>query len=184
MATQTDNVQLSTESTTYLGQVKWFNTKAGYGFITVTDGPRESSDIFAHHSSVVVNGEQYRYLVQGEYVEFNLATSQDDVHSEHAINIRGVKGGKLMCETRHEVRSARVSYRAQSQQAVSSETVVTPVEVEVLPVSVSVQKKPRQRGSKNMSSEVGEWTQVAKPRKKSVTSDKPAKTPRAPAKKL
>ena len=36
------------------GRVKWFNNKAGYGFITVTDGSRSGSDIFVHHSSIQV----------------------------------------------------------------------------------------------------------------------------------
>jgi len=57
-----------------LGRVKWFNNKAGYGFITVTDGSHSGSDIFVHHSAIGVSSEQYRYLVQGEYVEFGLST--------------------------------------------------------------------------------------------------------------
>ena len=47
-----------------LGRVKWFNNKAGYGFITVTDGDRSGKDIFVHHSGIKVGSEQYRYLVQ------------------------------------------------------------------------------------------------------------------------
>ena len=54
------------------GRVKWFNNKAGYGFITVTDGSRSGSDIFVHHSVIGVASQQYKYLVQGEYVEFDL----------------------------------------------------------------------------------------------------------------
>ena len=41
------------------GRVKWFNNKAGYGFITVTDGSRSGSDIFVHHSSIQVENQQY-----------------------------------------------------------------------------------------------------------------------------
>ena len=48
------------------GIVKWFNNKSGYGFITLKTGPIEG-DIFVHHSSLSVNTEQYKYLVQGEY---------------------------------------------------------------------------------------------------------------------
>jgi cold shock CspA family protein len=36
----------------FTGRVKWFNNKAGYGFITVTDGPKSGSDVFVHHSSI------------------------------------------------------------------------------------------------------------------------------------
>jgi cold shock CspA family protein len=50
------------------GRVKWFNNKAGYGFITVTDGEKNGTDVFVHHTSVVVGSPQYTYLVQGEYL--------------------------------------------------------------------------------------------------------------------
>ena len=89
----------------FTGRVKWFNNKAGYGFITVTDGPKSGSDVFVHHSSVKVDAEQYKYLVQGEYIEFSLATVENDKHECQATNVSGIKGGKLMCETRNETRS-------------------------------------------------------------------------------
>jgi hypothetical protein len=38
-----------------LGQVKWFNNKAGYGFITVSDGEQAGKDIFTHFSSIGVS---------------------------------------------------------------------------------------------------------------------------------
>ena len=90
----------------FTGRVKWFNNKAGYGFITVTDGPKSGSDVFVHHSSVKVDAEQYKYLVQGEYIEFSLATVENDKHECQATNVSGIKGGKLMCETRNETRVA------------------------------------------------------------------------------
>ena len=34
------------------GQVKWFNNKAGYGFITVNDGEHSGKDIFIHYSTI------------------------------------------------------------------------------------------------------------------------------------
>ena len=36
------------------GRVKWFNNKAGYGFITVSSGDNVGSDVFVHHSAIVV----------------------------------------------------------------------------------------------------------------------------------
>jgi len=87
------------------GVVKWFNNKAGYGFVTATSGDKEGSDIFAHHTSVQVSKEQYKYLVQGEYVEFQVVPTEPGVqHDCQAGNIRGVNSGKLMCETRFENR--------------------------------------------------------------------------------
>jgi len=85
-----------------IGRVKWFNNKAGYGFITVTDGPTAGTDIFAHHSSITVSSEQYKYLVQGEYIQFTVITSEGTAHAVQAGNVSGINGGKLMCETRNE----------------------------------------------------------------------------------
>jgi cold shock CspA family protein len=97
------------------GRVKWFNNKTGFGFITAltdSEGVKEGSDVFVHHSAVKVSQEQYRYLVQGEYVEFvlsKLKASGEDASSKHefqAVDVSGVKGGKLICETRWESRSS------------------------------------------------------------------------------
>ena len=66
------NVSATMMQEVYLGRIKWFNNRNGYGFITITDGPRSGSDIFVHHSGLVVSNEQYKYLVQCEYVEFKL----------------------------------------------------------------------------------------------------------------
>ena len=92
----TDDVQ----SERLLGQVKWFNNKAGYGFITVNDGEHSGKDIFIHYSTIRTTNSQYKYLVQGEYVEFNLVKSTAENHEYQAIDISGIKGGPLMCETR------------------------------------------------------------------------------------
>ena len=87
----------SHEETSITGRVKWFNNKAGYGFITITDGDRVGTDVFVHHTRVVVESEQYKYLVQGEYVQFELSDLEDDEkHEFQASNVRGVRGGKLI----------------------------------------------------------------------------------------
>jgi cold shock CspA family protein len=109
----TNAVTTSTDTPRLLGRVKWFNNRAGYGFITVTDGSRSGSDIFVHHSSVKVDSEQYKYLVQGEYVEFILLSTPNGEHEFQAGDVSGVKGGKLMCETRRETREARTQYHTE-----------------------------------------------------------------------
>ena len=96
------------------GRVKWFNNKAGYGFITVTSGEHSDSDVFVHHSAVVVDQEQYRYLVQGEYVTFNLCKVDDTDHQWQAGKVMGINNGKLMCETRLENRQSRTSLDTES----------------------------------------------------------------------
>jgi len=96
----------SNNSVVLTGRVKWFNNKSGFGFITVTDGEKSGTDVFVHHSAISVHSEQYRFLVQGEYVEFSLSEANGD-HEFQASGVKGIKGGKLMCETRNENRSQR-----------------------------------------------------------------------------
>lgn len=95
-------------TTALIGKVKWFNNKAGYGFITLKEG-EDTRDIFVHYSAIRVTNSQYKYLVQGEYIQFDLEKSTDGPHEVKAVNVTGVKGGELMCETRHSVRPRRPS---------------------------------------------------------------------------
>jgi cold shock CspA family protein len=96
----------------YTGRVKWFNNKSGYGFITVTDGNTSGRAVCVHHSSIKVDSEQYKYLVQGEYVDFSLSDTKTSDHEYQAAEVCGIKGGKLMCETRRESRVAHSQYRS------------------------------------------------------------------------
>ena len=144
-----------TSSDRFMGRVKWFNNKAGYGFITVTDGPKAGSDIFVHHSSIKVDAQQYKYLVQGEYVEFALSSVPSGDHEFQASDVSGIKGGKLMCETRHELVTTRTSYKAQDKTQVQT------------PVNPAVEKpvdsdKP--------------WTPARKPRQQSAPDQVPTAT--------
>jgi CspA family cold shock protein len=96
------------------GRVKWFNNKTGFGFISVVGGNdqfKDASEVFAHHSAISVSQEQYRYLVEGEYVEFSVVTNESGEHKFQAGDVRGVKGGKLFCETRHEHRGTATGKR-------------------------------------------------------------------------
>ena len=80
------------------GSVKWFNNKAGYGFVTVKGGDHDGNDVFAHYSAIKVVDDQFRYLVQGEYIEFDLTKDESGKHDFVVSNISGIKGGSLMCE--------------------------------------------------------------------------------------
>ena len=96
------------------GCVKWFNMKTGFGFLTVVHGGgtgelKVGSEVFVHHSNVKVQEEQYRFLVQGEYVEFDVSNVANGQHSCQATNVTGMFGGKLMCETRNDVRQSSSS---------------------------------------------------------------------------
>jgi cold shock protein len=48
----------------FVGTVKWFDSKKGYGFILGPDG----KDVFVHFS--VIEGEGFRSLRDGEQVEY------------------------------------------------------------------------------------------------------------------
>lgn len=101
----TDNDSLpntfTSDDTRYAGRVKWFNNKAGYGFISSTkDG--ENSDIFVHHSALSTTVDQFRYLMEGEYVEFSLSAVNPEDEKVSALDVKGLNGGKLMCETRND----------------------------------------------------------------------------------
>jgi cold shock CspA family protein len=108
MTTVTETSPQATASAEkFTGRVKWFNNNAGYGFITITDGVKSGEDIFVHHTAIVVQSEQYKYLVQGEYVSLSLATTTNAKHETQAVGVSGINGGKLMCETRRENKSER-----------------------------------------------------------------------------
>lgn len=83
-----------------IGRVKWFNNKAGYGFITISENNLTDKDIFVHYSNINVVNPQYKYLVQGEYVEFLLEKMENEKHQFKAIQVTGINGGSIMCETR------------------------------------------------------------------------------------
>jgi CspA family cold shock protein len=48
------------------GNVKWFDSRRGYGFLV---GP-EGQDVFVHYSSIEREG--FRFLRQGDEVEYEL----------------------------------------------------------------------------------------------------------------
>jgi len=141
-----------------LGCVKWFNNKTGIGFITVTDGSRAGTDVFVHHSSIIVENQQYKYLVEGEYVEFDLIRAESDKHEFQSSRVSGLGGGKLVCEARRNLNLTRNDKTSDS------------------PVTSSEPKMPRQRkataprvrseGPKDGDKK--EWTLVGDKRKPQV----------------
>ena len=109
-----NNDKTDTPVSRLTGRVKWFNNKTGFGFITAlteSDSVKKDSDVFVHHSAIKVAQEQYRYLSQGEYIEFVLSklTASGTGESKHefqAVDVSGIKGGKLICETRWEAKAS------------------------------------------------------------------------------
>lgn len=81
------------------GCVKWFNNKAGYGFVTIKGGEQDGKDVFVHYSAIKVVNDQFRYLIQGEYIECDLTKDPTNKHEFVVANVSGIKGGSLMCES-------------------------------------------------------------------------------------
>jgi cold shock CspA family protein len=99
---QAEQAQAEPQSKKQSARVKWFNAKSGFGFATVLEGTLQGQEIFVHHSEVTVNKEQFRYLVEGEYVDLEIKEATKGDHKYQGSNITGILGGQLMCETRNE----------------------------------------------------------------------------------
>ena len=134
----------SSEKKSLLGCVKWFNNKVGYGFITLSDGTLEQ-DIFVHHSALNTSDEQYKYLVQGEYVSFELVKSSDldSKHEYFAGNVSGVNGGKLMCETRNFTKPNPTTYSPKKKTSYRTPTSSRDYDYRPRPSSRDYDYRPR-----------------------------------------
>ncbi len=60
------------------GEVKWFNDKKGFGFITLESG----EDIFVHHSEI--QGDGFKSLNEGQKIE---CETQSGPKGEQATNV-------------------------------------------------------------------------------------------------
>jgi CspA family cold shock protein len=107
MATAVEETMSTTEkveslSERYNGRVKWFNSKSGFGFVTIIEGNLMEEDVFVHHSAINVKERLYKYLMQGEYVSVKVAMSDTGKHKYNVVSVCGISAGKLMCESRVE----------------------------------------------------------------------------------
>ena len=85
MATNNSNYELI-ETDFLNGQVKWFNNKLNYGFITIiSDTEHKGKDIFVHQTNIIPETSEYRTLTQGEYVSFYLAKTKDSTKHEFQL---------------------------------------------------------------------------------------------------
>lgn len=73
------------------GKVKWFNVKAGFGFINRND---DGTDVYAHYSAIVNKNPNHRVrsLADGESVMFNIIQG---TKGAEASDITGVNGGSV-----------------------------------------------------------------------------------------
>lgn len=86
-------------STKVIGCVKWFNHRYGYGFLVTMGEHAGYGEVFVHHSQLCISDPNiYKFLMTGEYVQFEIGKSSDGKHEYQANQVTGVLGGKLMCE--------------------------------------------------------------------------------------
>jgi protein lin-28 len=70
----------SDESGLASGQVKWFDTKKGFGFIVPSDG---TDDVFVHQTAI--HAEGFRSLAEGESVEYELDIEENGRRSAKSV---------------------------------------------------------------------------------------------------
>ena len=100
-------------STQHFGQVKWFNNKIGYGFITLLnkDNKNLNKDVFVHHMNIHPQESNYRTLKTGEYVQFELDENCDGQHKEQAVNVTGIYSNELLCDFIHRNNKKKKLYK-------------------------------------------------------------------------
>ncbi|WP_051942507.1 cold-shock protein [Streptacidiphilus rugosus] len=65
------------------GQVKWFNSEKGFGFIAQDSEPdKPLPDVFVHYSAIIVEPGKYRELVDGQRVRFLITRGQKGLQAE------------------------------------------------------------------------------------------------------
>jgi CspA family cold shock protein len=67
------------------GTVKWFNNAKGFGFICPEDD--EDGDIFAHYSTIQMDG--YRTLKAGQQVDYEVEEGPKGYHTSSVSLIEG-----------------------------------------------------------------------------------------------
>ncbi|MEA3346738.1 MAG: cold-shock protein [Candidatus Auribacterota bacterium] len=63
------------------GEVKWFNDKKGYGFITLESG----EDIFVHHSEI--QGDGFKSLSEGQKVECEVQSGDKGNQAKNVVKL-------------------------------------------------------------------------------------------------
>jgi len=81
-----------------IGSVKFFDTKKGWGFITVLtqDVEHSNTDMFVHFSNLTVSENAYKRLYPGEYVSMSIG--KNDRGQDTCIDVTGVMGGPLLTD--------------------------------------------------------------------------------------
>jgi cold shock CspA family protein len=144
-------------------------------------------DIFVHYSSLVSDGDdqdadadastkptkKYKYLIQGEYVQFVLAKATDSKHDHQAVSVTGIFGGKLLCENYPNAAAIASVLHASTSSSSSSSSSNT--------ATYSLFKPPHRRNSGGEGGNTDGFETIHR-RRPSRPSRASATTPPAPAK--
>ena len=82
----------------YDGICKWFNDVSGYGFLVIETGDNAGKDVFVHYTGITPLTSQYKSLVSGEYLSFDIIKG---IKGLQAVNVTGYNGGPLLCDVNH-----------------------------------------------------------------------------------
>ncbi len=63
-----------------IGKVKWFNSKKGYGFITLNEN---GNDVFVHYTSI--KGDGFKSLLEGDNVQFELVEGPKGLQAQNVL---------------------------------------------------------------------------------------------------
>ena len=64
------------------GIVKWFDSRKGFGFITLDDGTK---DIFVHYSGIKGTESEYRRIYEGDEVEFTIIDGEKGPQAQDVV---------------------------------------------------------------------------------------------------
>ena len=112
-------------TTRVIGTVNWFDSKKGFGFITVATPETEHTgkDIFVHFSNVNSKEDNYKRLYPGEYVECEVRDTSDN-RGPGCFEVTGPYGGNLLTDNdkhRYKVYPKHNNYKNEGQQEQSEE---------------------------------------------------------------
>ena len=75
------NIRLEEFNMIYTGEVKWFDSQKGYGFIEREDG----EDVFVHFSAIQEEG--FKSLSEGDEVEFEIVEGDRGPQAANVVKV-------------------------------------------------------------------------------------------------
>ena len=64
------------EDKKYVGEVVWFNSKSGYGFLSWKDDGVPQKDMFIHYSDIVSEKGAFKTLKKGQQISFSIGENR------------------------------------------------------------------------------------------------------------